>query len=111
MKTRTQLLIGCIASALLSVSALATTNNAFSIGIRFAPTEVSGGGQATMAPTDIAGVTPVVQGNWNNAFGDDQANATTELRDIKGTLANLVADNNGVSNATTATVTWGNADS
>ena len=80
------------AAAGLTVGVIAQSASAYvggpSIGVNFGSNEPA----STLALTDVAGLLP--SANWNNA-----ANAT-------GSATNLNADVNGVSSATTTSITW-----
>src|SRR2546427_10028163 len=115
MTNRTSLPIkrdaSCAAILFLAVSALATTNN-YSIGINFASDQfASNDGQVTytvptaLAPTDLAGVPGVQQQNWNNVL-DANGTGFSGAYATPSVVAGLVADTNGVSVATTASIEW-----
>ena len=65
-------------------------NRPYRIGLNFGANE----SKAALAPTDLAGVPPARQANWNN------------LRDRSGSLTGLIAETDGTSQITTATVQW-----
>ena len=71
---------------------------AYSIGLNFGADEANGAKTGTLAATDRAGVPAVAQPNWNN------------LELLNGTSTTIVADVQGVSTPTTATVAWTSAN-
>jgi hypothetical protein len=66
----------------------------YSIGMNFGADNVSGAVESFLDPAEVAGVPGIAQKNWNN------------LDAAAGNKTDLVADQNGVAQTTTATVTW-----
>ena len=83
-----------IAASCLLANSLSAHTGGYSLGINFGADEPSGANEGTLAPNEAAGIDTAVQANWNNVTG------------ASGTVADLVADDEGAAVTTTATVTW-----
>ena len=99
MNALTKTLTWTTAMLLVSCQTLATSSG-YSIGLNFGADEWYSGdpevasNAGTLAPSAVAGVDAVKQANWNN------------LTLATGSAGSLIADNQGVAAATSATVDW-----